>query len=90
MNRDTDQRINKASLGFKSSLDIGMGFLYIIIPAYAFAIPSIIEQYGKGTVYTIGGLFIFYGGFRIVRGILALQKFFKKDSRISKRNQENE
>ncbi|HMN32674.1 MAG: hypothetical protein IT215_08990 [Chitinophagaceae bacterium] len=87
MNRDTEQRINKASLGFKSSLDIGMGFLYIIIPAYAFAMPSIIEQYGKGTVYTIGGLFIFYGGFRIFRGLMALQKFFKKDTRFLKKDE---
>ncbi len=90
MNSDTEERINKATLGFKSSLDIGMGVLYILIPIYALLIPSISEQYGKGLVYSLGVLFILYGGFRIYRGIFALQKSLKRNSRHQRHSEDKQ
>ena len=69
---------NKGYVLFKSSLDMAMGVLYIIISGYAMKMDFIIERYGKTTVYVIAGLFIFYGGFRMVRGILLFRSMHRK------------
>ena len=61
---------------FKSSMDIGMGVLYIIISGYAMNMKFIIDRYGKTLVWGIAILFILYGISRIVRGIL----FYKNRS----------
>jgi hypothetical protein len=66
---------NKVYNQFKSSMDIGMGFMYMVISGYAMNTNFIIEKYGKSTVWTIAFLFIAYGLFRIYRGI---QFYLKK------------
>jgi hypothetical protein len=69
---------NKAYTSFKSSLDLSMGILYIIIAGYATQMPFIIEAYGKKTVYIIGGLFVLYGLFRFYRGFVGIKNIFLK------------
>ncbi len=62
---------------FRASVDLGMGLIYIIISVYASLTPYIIEAYGSTTVYTIATLFALYGLFRMYRGFLKMQQFFK-------------
>jgi len=78
---DIDQRNdeNKGYVLFKSTLDMAMGVLYILISGYAMKMGFIIERYGKTTVYVIASLFIFYGVFRIVRGVLLLRTKRKRN-----------
>jgi len=90
MIRNREERNEKTNLSFRSSLDIGMGILYLIIPAYAFAMPALIEQYGKTSVYVIGGLFILYGFIRIGRGFFALQKILYRPSKKNSQRLRNE
>jgi len=66
---------NKVYNQFKSSMDIGMGLMYMVISGYAMNTNFIIEKYGQSTVWTIAILFIAYGLFRIYRGI---QFYLKK------------
>ena len=69
---------NKAYVSFRASLDIAMGVLYIFISVYCMMMPMIVEEYGKGTVYTLGLLFTAYGLFRLIRGLLKLKSVFLK------------
>ncbi|MBL7766651.1 MAG: hypothetical protein JNJ58_11185 [Chitinophagaceae bacterium] len=59
---------------FRSSLDLAMGVLYIIVAAYAAATPMIQERFGKQTVYLLGALFAAYGLFRVYRGFVAIRR----------------
>jgi hypothetical protein len=74
MNLNERNNSNKAYGQFRSSLDMAMGLLYIVISGYAMKMNFIIEEYGKTSVWVIASLFIFYGVFRIIRGLL----FFRK------------
>jgi len=65
---------NKAYKQFRSSIDMAMGVMYIVISAYAMKMNFIIEEYGKTTVWVIASLFIGYGIFRIIRGVLSFTK----------------
>jgi hypothetical protein len=55
---------------FKSSFDLAMGVVYLLVSLYASQMPFLIQQYGKTTVWWICALFFGYGLFRIVRSIL--------------------
>lgn len=58
---------------FKSAVDIGMGVIYMVVSYYASQTGYIVEEYGRGLVYTIALLFFLYGLFRIYRGYIALR-----------------
>lgn len=74
---------NKAYESFRASVDIAMGSLYLFISVYCMQLTSILEEYGKTTVYTLGGLFILYGLFRFYRGVQKLKSAFLKPRRQS-------
>ena len=74
---------SKATLGFKASVDLAMGFLYIVIAIYCFLFPAVLEQFGKMDFRWILGLFGLYGVFRIYRGIMGLRKTIKRTRRES-------
>ncbi len=68
---------------FKSSVDLGMGIIYMVVSYYASQTAFIIEEYGLGLVYTISLLFFLYGVFRIYRGFIALKAGMKPRNRSS-------
>jgi hypothetical protein len=74
---------SKATLGFKASVDLAMGFLYIVIAIYCFLFPAVLDQFGKMDFRWILGLFGLYGVFRIYRGIMGLRKTIKRTRRKS-------
>lgn len=71
-----EEPTNKPYISFRASVDLAMGILYIFVSAYCMMLPAILEEYGKATVYTLGSLFIAYGLFRSVRGILKFKSVF--------------
>lgn len=73
----------KATLGFKASVDLAMGFLYIVIAIYCLLFPAVLDQFGKMDFRWILGLFGLYGVFRIYRGIMGLRKTIKRTCRES-------
>lgn len=76
-----EERRQRGQLNFRAGLDISMGVLYLIVPAFAAAMPGLQEEYGKTTVYSISGLFALYGSVRIVRGYMAMRQVFKSKDR---------
>lgn len=78
MNIEDRNDKQKAYKQFRASIDMAMGVFYIIIPIYAMRMQFIVEAYGKSLVYTISGLFIAYGIFRIIRSIMAFREIFSK------------
>ena len=73
-----EERRMQGQLQFRSGLDLAMGVLYIIIPAYAMAMSYLVEEYGKTTVYTVCSLFAVYGLIRIGRGWVAMRKLMQR------------
>ena len=73
---ELEERNRKQSVykQFRSSLDIGMGVMYVTISLYALKIPGIMENYGSTLVRVFVALFVFYGAFRILRGGISLRK----------------
>jgi hypothetical protein len=80
---EQEQEESKATVGFKASVDLAMGFLYIVIAIYCFLFPAVLEQFGKMDFRWILGLFGLYGVFRIYRGIMGLRKTIKRTRRES-------
>lgn len=79
-----EERRQRGQLNFRAGLDISMGVLYLVIPAFAAAMPGLQEEYGKSTVYIISGLFGLYGLVRIGRGYYAMRQIFKRKERTSR------
>ena len=80
---EQEQEESKATVGFKASVDLAMGFLYIVIAIYCFLFPAVLDQFGKMDFRWILGLFGLYGVFRIYRGIMGLRKTIKRTRRES-------
>ncbi len=78
---EEEQDESKATKGFKASVDLAMGLLYIVIAVYCLIFPAVLEQFGKIDFRWILGLFGLYGIFRIYRGILGLKKSIKRTRR---------
>jgi hypothetical protein len=68
---ELEERNHKNSVygQFRSSIDLAMGVLYMIISGYAMKTKFILELYGKTVVWILASLFILYGLFRIYRGL---------------------
>ena len=80
---EQEQEESKATLGFKASVDLAMGLLYIVIAIYCFLFPAVLEQFGSKEFRWILALFGLYGVFRMYRGILGLKKSTKRNRRDS-------
>jgi hypothetical protein len=74
---------SKATVGFKASVDLAMGILYIVIAIYCFLFPAVLEQFGSKEFRWILALFGLYGLFRLYRGMLGLKKSTKRTRRDS-------
>ncbi len=70
--------------GFRASVDLAMGALYAIVSTYGLINPKPWSQFGGISVrmvYTLCGLFLFYGIFRLYRGSIQFRKTFKQNNR---------
>lgn len=83
-----DERLEKSGTysAFRTSLDIGMGAVYIIIAV----IVLYMKYFGAvelpaSTAYALGSLMLLYGGFRIYRGMVAI--FRKRKPRSTSRTE---
>jgi hypothetical protein len=80
---EQEQEESKATVGFKASVDLAMGILYIVIAIYCFLFPAVFEQFGSKEFRWILALFGLYGLFRLYRGMLGLKKSTKRTRRDS-------
>jgi hypothetical protein len=78
---EDEQDESKATKGFKASVDLAMGFLYIAIAVYCFMFPAVLDQFGKIDFRWVLGLFGLYGIFRIYRGIVGFKKMTTRTRR---------
>lgn len=74
-----DDKPNKTYTTFRTSLDVGMGVLYIMVGAlvlYAryFGTLPLSPTYA----YVLGGILVLYGIFRIYRGLAAIFRMRKQ------------
>jgi|GEM_PF-922557 len=74
-NEEGYEHHNKSYRGFRTSLDFGMGGLYIIIGALVlWARYFGTMQLSATYAYILGGAMVLYGAFRIYRGASAMIK----------------
>lgn len=70
-----DERMEQSSTysAFRTSLDIGMGAVYVImgIAVFSFRYFGTVEL-PAATAYALGSILVLYGGFRIYRGMVAV------------------
>lgn len=66
---------------FRSTLDIGMGVLYIVIASAILSLKYFgTMELSSGFAYVLGGLMFLYGVFRIYRGIQSIRSRARKRS----------
>lgn len=70
-------RTKQAKESFRSAADLAMGTLYVVVSVYCIKMPLLRENYGNGTVYSLGILFSLYGIFRLYRGGLRMKRAFQ-------------
>lgn len=67
-----DERMEQSSTysAFRTSLDVGMGAVYIIMGIAVFSLRYFgTVELPAATAYVLGGILVLYGGFRIYRGM---------------------
>jgi len=73
---------SKTYKSFRTSLDMAMGTIYIIVGVVLFAIRHFgTVELSASTAYVLGSVMMLYGGFRLYRGIVVL---FRKDPRTGR------
>ncbi len=80
---DMDERMERSGTysAFRTSLDIGMGAVYIIIGVIVFNIRYFgTMELSATTAYIFGGMLVLYGAFRIYRGIAVILRRRKPNS----------
>ena len=70
-------RSEKNMATMKYYVDMAMGVLYLSISIYMLKIPSLIERFGKSTMYVFMTIFSLYGLYRIVRGFLGIKDLMR-------------
>ncbi len=70
-------RNEKNMATMKYYVDMAMGVLYLSISIYMLKIPSLIERFGKSTMYVFMTIFSLYGLYRIVRGFLGIKDLMR-------------
>jgi hypothetical protein len=74
MNYDERNQQNRGYRNFRTGLDFGMGIFYIIIGISVFYLRYFgAIELQKGYAYALGLLIIFYGIFRISRGVVGIR-----------------
>jgi|694.fasta_scaffold120839_2 hypothetical protein len=75
---ETDDE-SKATTGFRASMDLFMGIMYVLISGFCLLRPGYMKQFGNlsdSFIYIICGLFLLYGVFRVYRGWQNFAKAF--------------
>lgn len=81
MNFEERNESGSAYSAFRATMHIGMGVFYLIISFLLFYLQAFgAMELPKGMAYTLGALMLFYGIFRIWRGVT--------DIRLRKRNRQ--
>ncbi|MBL7774081.1 MAG: hypothetical protein JNM95_14550 [Chitinophagaceae bacterium] len=78
MNLEERNQDNKALLGFKGSMDLFMGAIYVAVSVFVWKFPSAMDQFGKVPVGAFSILFGLYGVFRIYRGWSSIRVMMNK------------
>lgn len=82
MNLDERMTESKTYKSFRTSLDMAMGTIYIIVGVVLFAIRHFgTVELSASMAYILGTVMLLYGAFRIYRGIIVL---FRKDPRAGR------
>lgn len=82
MNLDERMTESRTYKSFRTSLDMAMGTIYIIVGVVLFAIRHFgTVELSASSAYILGSVMMLYGGFRLYRGIIVL---FRKDSRAGR------
>lgn len=77
---DTSNRQARGYRSFRNSLDIGMGFFYVVIALLILNMKYFGTMQLEGWYpYILGGLMMLYGIFRIYRGFKAIRPVKKRD-----------
>ena len=72
---------NRTYSHFRSTLDLGMGFIYVLIGALILYLKYFgTMELSAGYAYVLGGLMEAYGVFRIYRGIVSLKNVRRRRS----------
>lgn len=81
MNVEDRNQDNKALLGFKGSMDLFMGAVYVAVAGFVWRFPSALDQFGKVPVGAFSLLFGAYGVFRIYRGWVSIKAMMQQRKR---------
>lgn len=69
-----EERSGKIYSHFRTSLDLGMGVLYVVIAGMIITLKYFGSvALGSGLAYALGGMMLLYGLFRIYRGIQGMR-----------------
>jgi hypothetical protein len=75
MARDDEFENNKTYRSFRAGLDMGMGMIYVCFGGGIIYLKAFVNMdLGPKTAYTIGGLMVAYGLFRLWRGVRGFGK----------------
>lgn len=73
MNIDERMEQSKTYGAFRTSLDIGMGAIYVIIGIIVFSVRYFgVVELSSTQAWILGSAMVLYGGFRIYRGTVAI------------------
>ncbi len=82
MNLDERMEQSRAYSTFRTSLDLGMGVMYIILGIIVFSMRSFgTIELPPSTAYVLGGVMVVYGAFRIYRGMVVVMRKRKARNR---------
>lgn len=83
MNIDERMEQSRTYSAFRTSLDIGMGAIYVIIGIVVFSIRYFgVVELSDTQAWILGSAMVLYGGFRIYRGMVAIWRRKKPVRRV--------
>ncbi|MCF8449738.1 MAG: hypothetical protein K9G49_07700 [Taibaiella sp.] len=75
MNLDERTEQNNSFSTFRTSLDVGMGVVYVVLGIVVFSMRYFgTLELPASSAYVLGSVMILYGVFRIYRGIVAIMR----------------
>lgn len=75
MNLDERTEQNNSFSTFRTSLDVGMGVVYVVLGIVVFSMRYFgTLELPASSAYVLGSVMVLYGAFRIYRGIVAIMR----------------
>jgi len=75
MNLDERTEQNNSFSTFRTSLDVGMGVVYVVLGIVVFSMRYFgTIELPAASAYVLGSVMVLYGAFRIYRGIVAVMR----------------